>query len=151
MPIKNKVLRFVVAFAAIVGIASQIPVSGTIAFAKNRCSQGGNTEYIITNTFRSNRGARDEFAVPRRRSGLVLYSFFNTSARSGGRPRFTTESSTWTITGTGFSFAPNALVTTASGPSVRIFRFAGAPAGTTATLTAQSQSNPSFVVTVTLR
>jgi len=68
----------------------------------------------------------------------------------GGRPSFTTESSTWTISGTGFSFAPNALVTTASGPSVHIYRI-GRNTGATATLTAQSQSNPAFVATVTLQ
>ncbi len=53
MPIKNKLMRFVVALAAITGIASQLPLSGTIAFAKNRCFRGGSTEYIITNTFRA--------------------------------------------------------------------------------------------------
>lgn len=150
MPIKNKVLRFAVALAAITGIASQLPLSGAVAFAKNRCTQGGPGDYIITASFRSNRGVRDTYFVPRRSSGLTFYTFFTSPFSNRGRPTFTTESSRFTLSGSAFSFSPNTLVTTATGASVRVFRLNRQGTGS-ATLTAQSLSNPNLVTTVELR
>ena len=150
MPIENKLLRFAVALAAVSGIASQLPLSGTVAFAKHICSQGAPGDYIITASFRSNRGVRETYFVPRRSSGLRLYTFFTSSSSNRGRPRFTTESSIFTLSGSAFSFSPNTLVTTATGTTVRVFRLNRQGTGS-ATLTARSQSNPNLVSIVELR
>lgn len=136
-------LRFAFAFAAIGAIASQLPLSGTTALAQNGCTINAGTNFFITSLYGGVRGARNTYAVPRRRAGLVLYSFLGRTP-AGGRPTYTQQPSLWTISGSGFSFSPTSLVTTTTGNTVRVFRF-GAPTGAPATITAQSQATARLV------
>lgn len=143
MAFTSRLMRFGIVFAVVGTIASQLPVSGVTALAKNKCKVKRNTEYKIVKGVSPGAKPDDKFKAV---TGDTFSTFLDRDDNVIGN--YQSEPSNWTISGAGYSFLspppPGATVKTGTS---QVQVTVGPGSGT---MTAQSNTDPSYFVSVQL-
>jgi len=139
MILKNRILTFAVALAATGAIASQVPMTGSVAFAKNKCKKGAGQEFRVV---RGNnpRVALNRYNLPNNGSTTFTAFLFNSNSAP---PSYQQETATFSLSGTGTGFSLSN--TTGTSTTVNTTNATGS-----VTLTVVRNADPTQVVTVEL-
>ena len=143
MAFASRLVRFGIVFAVVGTIASQLPVSGVTALAKNKCKANRNTEYKIVNGTSPGGKPSDSFTAA---TGNIFSTYFDRDDNVIGN--YQPEVSNWTLSGAGYSFlSPPPPGGTVRSGTQQVQVTVGSGSGT---LTAQSNTDPSYFVSVQL-